>query len=173
MEDVQPKTGQFALKYGAILGAISVAFSFMLYTVDMHYQQDWKVGIINIVVMIVVIAIGITQFKKANSGFLKLGQALKVGVGTSLVSAIIGTIFGQILTNVIDPETMNKAIEFQKGQLAERGMNPQEIEAAMQMGEIFQNPAIQIATGIVGALFLGFIISLIVGLITKKDQPAY
>lgn len=171
MEVTSPKTSQFAIRYGLILGAISVIFGIMLYYMDMHYQQDWKVGVFSMIIMIAVIFWAMIEFRKANGGYMSLSQALKVGVGLSLISGIIGIVYQQILMHVIDPEFMQKSMDFQKMMMSDRGMDPAQIEAAIEMGKKFQGPFIQIAFGLIGSLFLGFIFSLISGLILKKTAP--
>ncbi len=40
MEQNKPKVGKFSLNYGLILGAISVVFGLMLYSMDAHANQD-------------------------------------------------------------------------------------------------------------------------------------
>ena len=117
MEENKPKTGKFALNFGLILGAVSVIFAFMLYTADMHYQGGISVMLISLVLSLAAVIIAMIQFKKANEGFMSFGQALKVGVGVCLIGGIIGIIFNQIMSNVIDPDMMAKAMEYQKNQL--------------------------------------------------------
>ncbi len=172
METISPKTSQFAIRYGLILGTISVIFGIILYSMDMHYQQDWKVGVVSMIIMIAVIFWGLSEYKKANRGFLSLSQALKIGVGISLISGIIGIVYQQLLMHVIDPEFMQKSMDFQKMMMQDRGMDPTQIDAAMEMGKKFQGPFIQVALGLIGSLFFGFVFSLITGLILKKSDPA-
>ena len=45
------------------------------------------------------------------------------------------------------------------------------IDTAREMSEKFSNPMISSAFQLIGALFIGFIISLIGGLIVKKSRP--
>ena len=171
MEENQPKTGKFALTYGLILGGISVIYAFMLYTMDMHYQGGAAVMLISIGLMIAAVIIGMMQFKKANNGFMSFGQALKVGVGICLISGIIGVIFNQILANVIDPEMMSKAIEYQRGQLMEgTALSPEQIDAQIEMGQKFSTPSMQVLFGLIFSVVLGFIVSLIPALVLKKQE---
>jgi uncharacterized membrane protein (DUF106 family) len=171
MEENQPKTGKFALNYGLILGAVSVIFAFMLYTLDMHYQGGAAVIGVSLLLSIVVIVIGMIQFKKANNGYMSFGQALKIGVGIGLVGAIIGVIFNQLLINFIDPETMTKAMEYQREQMMATGLTTSQVDAQMEMAKKFSTPTMQIAFGLVGSLFFSFILSLIPALILKKSAP--
>ena len=85
MEENQPKTGKFALNYGLLLGLVSIAFVFILYTMDMHYQGGFSVLIVSMVLSLAAIILGLMQFKKANNGFMSFGQALKIGVGICLI----------------------------------------------------------------------------------------
>ena len=81
MEENQPKTGKYSLNFGLILGLISVVFGVMLYTMDAHTSQDPANTVISIVIMVAVIIWGIISFRKANEGYLSLGQAMKLGTG--------------------------------------------------------------------------------------------
>ncbi len=74
MEENQPKTGKYAWTYGLILGLASLAFSFILYTMEMHYEQTAAVRIIGLVMIVAAIVLAVVQFKKANSGF-QIGRA--------------------------------------------------------------------------------------------------
>ena len=172
MEENQPKTGKLALTYGLILGGISVVFGLMLYSMDMHYQRDWTIQVVGIVITIVALALAINQFKKANNGFLTMRQALKVGVGTALIAAVIGILYQYILANFIDPEFMNKAIESQMSEaIASGSITSEQADQQMEMGKKFFWIGYPIY--LIFSVIIGFIISLILGLIMKKQKPAY
>lgn len=171
MEENKPKTGKYALNYGLLLGGAGVIFAFMLYTADMHYQGGIAVMLISLALTIAGIVLAMIQFRKANGGFMSFSQALKVGVGVSLVAGIIGIIFNQIMANVIDPDMMAKAMEMQRNQLMETtSMTPEQIDAQMEMGKKFSTPTMQIVFGLVFSLFIGFVVSLIAGLILKRQE---
>ncbi|MFS4468055.1 DUF4199 domain-containing protein [Maribacter sp. 2210JD10-5] len=171
MEENQPKTGKFALNYGLLLGGISIVFAFMLYTADMHYQGGIAVMLISIVLMLAAIILALIQFKKTNRGFMSFGQALKIGVGVCLIGGIIGITFNQLMANVIDPDMMTKAMEYQKNQLMETTtMTTEQIDAQMEMGQKFSTPSMQVIFGLIFSLLLGFILTLVPALILKKPE---
>ena len=171
MEETKPKTGKYALTYGLILGAISVVFILMLYSLDMHYQGGPMVMGISLIITIAMIVIGMMQFKKDNNGFMSFGEGLKIGVGIGLIAGIIGIIFNQILAGVIDPEMMNKAMEYQKGMLMETTkMTPEQIDAQMEMGKKFTTPSMQIIFGLIYSIVASLLLSLIPALILKKKE---
>jgi len=145
----------------------------MLYFLDMHYQQSQEAGIVGIIIMIAILIYAFIQFKKINEGYLSLSEALKIGLGISLVAALIGVVYTFILTEFLDPGMMDKALDFQIEKI--RMENPEitsdQIAGMREMQEKFSSPLIRSAFQIIGSLFIGFIISLIGGLIIKKSRP--
>lgn len=171
MEENLPKTGKFALTYGLILGGINLIFIIMLYSMDMHYQNEWPTMVIGITLMIAVIIVGMIQFKKANNGFMSFGQALKVGVGICLISGIIGIVVSQIMMNFIDPDMVAKATEFARNKmLEETALTVEQIDAQIEMGAKFQTPLMQVLFGLIINIVLGFVFSLIPALVLKKQE---
>jgi len=172
MEENQPKTGKFSLNYGLILGLISVAFSLMLYTMDAHTTRDTTTQVIGIAVMVAVVLWGIYNFRRANNGYLSLGEALKLGAGIALVSGIIAVIYTALLANVIDPEFATKVADIQKASDESAGTLSAEQIKQRYEGTInffwISYPMILIFN-----IIIGLLIGLVGGLIFKKQRPAY
>jgi hypothetical protein len=172
MEENQPKTGKYSLNFGLILGLISVVFGVMLYTMDAHTSQDPANTVISIVIMVAVIIWGIISFRKANEGYLALGQAMKLGTGIALVAAIIAVIYTMVLANVIDPEFPTKIAELTKAKAeAEGEMTPEQIQ--QQYDGTINYFWISYPFILIFNIIAGLIIGLIGGLILKKTKPAY
>ena len=173
MENQKITTAKTALNYGIILGGISLVYSLMLFFLDMHYQGDTTTSAIGYVIFIVIVFWGIRDFKKNNNGYISLSEALKTGVGTSLISAIILSIYTIILIIYLDPEFLDKSIEYQKQKLLQEDpeISIENVNKMFDMQKEFSGPFIISGFIIIFNLFFGFIISLIVGLILKKSQP--
>jgi hypothetical protein len=173
MENQKKSTVKFALNFGLILGVINVIYGLMLYALDMHYQNDTKTSLINYAFLIGIIVYGIMQFKKNNDGLMSLSEALKTGLGIALISSILVSIYVVILMQYIDPEFIDKTIEFQKQKMLQE--NPEisvdNVNKMYDAQKQFSGPFIISGFVIVFNLFFGFIISLIGGLILKKSQP--
>jgi len=173
MENQKKSTAKFALNFGLILGVINVIYGLMLYALDMHYQNDTKTSLINYAFLIGIIVYGIMQFKKNNDGLMSLSEALKTGLGIALISSILVSIYVVILMQYIDPEFIDKTIEFQKQKMLQE--NPEisvdNVNKMYDAQKQFSGPFIISGFVIVFNLFFGFIISLIGGLILKKSQP--
>ncbi len=172
MEEQQPKIGKFSLNYGLILGVVGVIFGIMLFTMDAHTSQDTSNTVISIVLMVAITFWGIFNFRKANGGFLKLGQGVKLGAGIAVVAAVISVIYTMIMANVLDPDFAVKIAENQKAaQEAAGQLSAEQIQQAYD-GTInffwITYPAILIFN-----VVFGLIVGLVGGLIFKKSKPEY
>lgn len=171
MSENQAKTGKWALTFGILLGVLNIAFGLILYSMDMHYQGGMPVIVVSILMSLALIIVGLIQFKKENNGYISFGQGLKVGVGICLIGGIIGLLFNQLMMGVIDPDTMAKAMEYQKQQLmATSKLTVEQIDAQMEMGKKFATPLMQLTLGTLFSIILGFFLSIIPALVLKKSE---
>lgn len=173
MDENQPKIGKFAWTFGLLLGVASVIFSLMLYFAELHYEQSWSVRLIGIALTIVAIVMAALQFRKANGGFLKISEALKLGAGIGLVGGIIALAFYWVLTNVIEPDFMEKATEIARVQAFKDNpkLTAEQWEQGMKMQEKIAWLVYPI--GIIINIVIGLIIGLFTGLVLKKEKDAY
>jgi len=161
------------INYALLLAGISIAFNLMLFFLDMHYQQSQASGIVGIVIMIGVLIYAFIQYRKTNEGYISISEALKIGLGISAIAALIGVVYTFILSEFLDPNLIQKTLDFQMDKM--RNENPEmtqdQLQTVREMQEKFSSPLVLSAFQIIGSLFIGFIISLIGGLIVKKSRP--
>lgn len=171
MEENKPTTGKYALNFGLLAGGVGVVFAVMLYTMDMHYERGWGVQGTQIAILAAGIIFGIIQFKKANLSFLTLSEALKLGAGIGLIAALLGIAYFLILSNVIEPDYMDKAFEIGKQQAMED--NPKITEEQMDQGIEMQKKFAWVSYPIIIIMniVIGLVVGLIGGLIMKKQNP--
>lgn len=161
------------MTYGSLFGLAGIAFNVILFSMDMHYEQGWDVRIIGILLMVAAIVWGTLEFKKANAGYLKIVDALKLGVGIGLIGAFFSLIWYALLTNVIEPDYMDKAMEIAKAKTFEE--NPDITEEQWAQGVEMQKSFAWVfyPIAIIINMLIGLVIGLITGLILKKQKPAY
>ena len=172
MEANPPKTGKFSLNYGLILGGLGVVFGLMLFLSDAHTSQSPINSVISIVMSVAVIFWGILNFRKANEGFLSIGQALKLGAGIALVAGIITVLWTILLSNVLDPDFPSKVMDARLAEVAqEANLTAEQLQQQKEMGLKFWwfgYPVILIFN-----IIIGLVIGLVGGLIFKKAKPEY
>src|SRR5690554_6208240 len=173
MEYQQASIKKIALNYGVLLALLSIVLQVISYVLDAHIDRPWWLSVLQLLISVGIVAMGLKVYRTENSGFLTLGQALKVGVAISLIAGIIAIIFNYIFMNYIDPDFVQKTLEFSKEQMIEQNpnMTQEQMDMAMDMSERFMSPLWMSAFALLGTLFFGFIISLIAGLIMKRNPP--
>lgn len=171
MENVQLKSGKYALKFGLIAGGISLIFSLMLFSQGLHYEQNTVATIVGISIIFAAAAFGINQYKKDNEGFLKLSQALKIATGIALIAGLIGLVYYALLSNdIIEAGYMEKAISIAKENAFEANpkMTQEQWDQGMEMQNKFKFLAYPFI--LIFNVIIGLIAGLLFGLIMKKDR---
>lgn len=173
--DTQAKPGKFILMYGGLLGLIGVAFQVMLFLQDAHItsSQNVAVTVISILIGLGMTAVGIFAFRKANGGYLKMGQSIWIGVGMALVSGLITILYTLLLTNVLDPDYISEATNFRLQEAIDKGqITPEIADQQRQMSNDWFYAFLIGGVAVVGSFF-GLLYGLIIGLFAKKAQPTY
>ena len=173
METKQASVKSVALNYGGLLGVVSILISVIAYVMNVHLERPWWLSVLSIAAMILFIVYGLKAFKMGNDGFLSLGEAIKVGLAISLIAGIISVLYNYIFMSFIEPEFVNQMMDMTQQKMMEDNPNmPQEqMDMAMSFTRKMMSPGIMFAIGIIFSLFLGFIISLISGVVMKENRP--
>ncbi|MBF8963154.1 DUF4199 domain-containing protein [Pontibacter sp. FD36] len=171
MTETQPSVSSVALKYGFIGALVSVVFTAVLLITGVNVS-GW-IGSLGYLILIAFMVIAMKEYKKQNYGYMSYGQGLGIGTLVSLAFGVLGGVFMFIYTSFVDPEYTSNMMDKQRIELEERGMSDEQIEQAIAMGESFSSPMMMIVWSIVGYLFIGFLISLIVAAVMKNKRPEF
>ncbi len=164
---------------GIFVGLVMIVYNLVAWFINAELLFNW--------VLALVVGIGLYVFfmwragnaaKIENGGYLTFKQSLKPTFLTYVIGSLIGVLFTYVLYNFIDP-TLNdmmleKAIEVAEKMVKMFGGNEEAVEqaiaeveekgASMTIGTIVQNY-------LVGLIFPGFVLALIVSAIVKKNPP--
>ena len=173
MENQKASIKKIALNYGIIWGLLTIVLSVISYVTDTYLERPWWLTVAGVAIMVGVIVYGLKAYKFENEGFLSVSESLKVGLAISLIAAIIGTIYNYIFMTVIEPEFVTQSLDLAREQMVSQNpdMTQEQMDMAMGISEKMMTPMIMSAMGIIFTLFLGFITSLIAGLVMKVKRP--
>lgn len=157
------------LQYGVIAGIIMIIYGMILQLTDMATNQG--LAFLNYLFLAVVIFLAHKKYKETGDGFLSYGQGLGIGFWVSLAGGILAMVFSYVYMKFIDSSMMDQAMEKARYDMEEQGMSDAQVDQAMSMTEKFMTPEMIFVFGILGVLFFGFILSLIISAITKKTDP--
>lgn len=160
-----------AMRYGGILGAVSVVMGLVMYLGGLTEPENAQsgaamgLGCLSGVITIVGLVLAIKKHRDQDlGGAISLGRAIGLGTATSLISGVIGALWGVILNNIIDPGMMERTREAMLD-----NAQPGQEEFTETMANIFTNPVVGPLVTLVGSVILGLVLSLIIGAIMKKD----
>ena len=173
MEENKISIRQYIINYGLLFGIVSIVFSLMLFFLDMHYQNNPFQLVISLIIWTTLIIIAFIAYKKDNEGFINLSECFKLGLGISLLGGLIGFLYFLILINFLDTEVLEKGFKYQSEimRMNNPELSQEMIDTAIEMQRKFSSPGIIFVFVMIFQLFIGFIISLIGGLIVKKSRP--
>ena len=172
MENQKSSSKQIMLNNGLMLGFVSILIAVANFAFGDIYEPHWSISVISIVASASIIVLGIKKIKDENGGFLALGQAIKIGLGIALISGLIYVVYQFVFTSYMEPDFYKNMAEVQEQLMIEKNpsMSDEQLEVSKEMMKKFMSPGVTAAMTIGFSLFLGFIISLIGGLIMKKSD---
>lgn len=177
-EKETPSLFQHALKWGLIVGGISIALSIVAYAVDYAMLANWKFGIFVFALFIGLAIYAGINYRGEIGGFLPYGKAFQHGFILMAVSGLISTIFTLILYTVIDPELPAKltevALENAQKMMESFGMPEDQMDKAMEDARTRTENQFSInglAMGYGIGLIIYAVLSLITAIFVKKNPP--
>ncbi|MCY4161057.1 MAG: DUF4199 domain-containing protein [Flavobacteriaceae bacterium] len=160
-----------SFRYGVILGGVGVVWALILFIMDMHDSEDWKLQIVTAIISISVIVFGLLEFRKLN-GSLSIRQSVKIAIIISLVNFVIYIIYYFILTNYMDPGMVQRQIDKVMNTYIEN--NPEtsdqilkQIRSGQEMG---RKPLIFVGAGLLMSVISGLIFGIILGLFLRRKE---
>ena len=169
MEEISSK--EYMINYGLTTSTVLISFALMLFFLDAHYEQDTFVQITNTLITFTGITLGCLAFKKANDNTIQVSSVRKIGTGISLVVAIVSVIYTLFLTNVMEPDYMDKVLEISYDQTMQdypEALNDMDLNTFIENSKpytVIMYPVILIST-----LLFGFIYSAILALFIKTKK---
>lgn len=164
-----PSVARVALKWGLITGVGSVIYALILHFAGQMGNQ-W-LGYLGFAILIIGLVLAIQDYRQQNGGFMTFGQGLGVGALTSAVTGVISAIW-QFIYGKLFPEATREVLQRQYDKAVDEGrMTVEQADQAIEMTNSMSGLLPVFA--VIGTLFIGFIISLIISAILKKDRPNF
>lgn len=170
METEKPAIKPIAYSYGLYLALVSIIVLVIMYVANI--EKSWALSIGSSIATILVLVYGIKAYKQKNHGFLSLGEAIKVGLAIAVIGGVIAGLYAYVHYAYIYPEFIEIAKDQAYLQITEQNpeMSAEQVAKTMEISSIFMNPTFFGLSNVIGSLIFGLIVSLIAGLIMKKED---
>jgi len=171
--------GKIALNNGLIAGLIGVALTLLASVTGFYDMADdftgessWNSTIVSAISFAILIYFIIKSMKEYKNyileGMMGYWDALKVGIFTGFISALVSAVFMLIYLGLIEPDLIEQVKETAVYDLEEQNLEGQEYETAKSMMTWFMNPIVFALTSLFSGTFLALIISLILAIFQKS-----
>ena len=158
-----------SIKWGLINALIGIGM-FVVFDF-MELPTDSPIRYISLLVVTILIVLAHKEFKEQGDGYMSYGQGFGIGAFFSLISSLITGVFTFLYVKYISPEYIQRALDEALVKMESMGRSDAEIEQGMKIAEMFSSPTAILIMGIVGGVFIGVVLSLIVSAITQKKRP--
>lgn len=164
---------KIALKYGFIYAAASIVMSLLMYVTGLNRSDStWLITLIGLSVPVVCVLLAVKEYKATvGGGYMKFSDIFKHGLVICLLGGIIYSAYSLLYLKYIDPTFMEYIQDKQVAKMQEMGMEDDQIEKALKGSASMQSPFWMFTFSLLGSLFAGSIISLIMAAILKKQNP--
>jgi hypothetical protein len=165
-------TARIALKWGLIYGIVSIIVNTVLLNTEL-----WKNFIIGILIMFIniflVLYLAMKDFKELNNGLLSFKEGLGLGTLTMFTGGLLSVAYDNFYRKFIDPTLLEQTIEMVTEKYESMGLPEDKIEEAVTKMQESANSGLNFLWGVLGLVFVGFICSLIMAAILKKEKPVF
>jgi len=165
-------TARIALKWGLIYGLLSIVVNTIIYTFNLMEQQ-WINLVFSFVLSFGILYLAFKEFRDLNGGFMKFGQGLGLGMLLFVTGGVLISVYDFVYKKLIDPSVVDKLLEITERQYEKAGMSPEMIEQALETAKPWMTGPLAPVIMIFSIAFIGFICSLIMAAIMKKNQPVF
>ncbi len=168
-ENTSLTTRSVGVKFGLYLGLISIVSFMIAMIAELDQQSGWN-NFISAIIFIAIIFFAHKAFKEGGNGFMSYGQGVGISFWVAAVGGVISSVFMFIYIKFIDDSMLQKIKDKSIYDMEERGMTDEQIDQAMGFASMFMSPTAMLIMGIVGSIFMGVLIGLIVTIFTQKKD---
>jgi Protein of unknown function (DUF4199) len=170
MEAQQPPSMfKVALKYGVIDGVLAVIVFLVVTMTGM--TQDWKVNVLNLILLVVLMVLAHREFKKPREGIMTYGQGVGIGTLLSVVASVLASVLVFLYVSFINTGYPAAALQAQRAAMEKRGMTGAQLDQALSITSAMLTPTGIVVTSLISGVIAGVIVALIVSIFTRDNDP--
>lgn len=159
------------MNWGAIMGFALIAYSVLLYLLDMNESQGAQY--LSYLLIAVIVFFASRAKREAQDGFLSYGEGVGTGVGVAFFGSILVAFYTYVFFSFIDPEMLQEILIRTENQMYGQGLPEDQVEMAMQYTRKFMKPGPMAAMVVVSYTVVGLLVSLITSAIVKKTDDSF
>lgn len=174
-QEIEQNNTQHAIKWGLILGLISVIITLLVYVIDIAIFAKPYFAFIYLVVYVGFVIYAGRDYRKESGGYLTYGKAFLHALVVFLLAGFIDRVFLYVLFNLIDPQAAETIVKITMDSTMELmesfGSGSPEMMDEMAEGVAEAYTLGGLAQGYLFSIIYYAIGAAIIGAINKKNEP--
>ena len=171
MEKSSSGKTQFVLIQGAILGGLNVALLAVLYMTGQLYSSGW--GSLAWLIYFAFIPWSVIKLRNFYlDGYITYGESLGHGMKISILSGVIIGFFNFLILKYDATLAQTLVAQLEETYLA-MGMSEAQVEEMGNLISMVTNPWVMLFSNMLGGVFYGFVVSLIISFITMRKRDPF
>ena len=163
------------VKNGLIFGVVSLIFSHVCYMINPKWLMT-GVAYLSIIITIYFMYRSAVEERRNNEGLLSFGDALKSTFLTYIIGTLISAVYIYLMFNVFDTSLNEvlREISLEQGEMVAKFLGAEDqldtLPDELDNQNIQMNFSMIFMQYLVGLIFPGFILALVISAVTKKEQ---
>jgi hypothetical protein len=158
-----------ALLYGSIIGVFTVFHAVIVSISGANFSTYNQIAGFVIPVAGLIFCLRAYRIEYLN-GYMNYGQSFKMGFVILVIAGLITLVYTYVYIQFINPDYFRDMAIVTEEKMIQRGMSDNQIEIAMEASSRVRNIKWTMIIGLLGVLFSGAIISLVVSAFMKKES---
>jgi hypothetical protein len=167
----QASSARTALKYGILTSVAVIVYTTILYVSGLSLNK-W-LPMLAYVILIIGIILAMKEFRDNNKGFMGYGEGLGLGSLMSGVLGFIASMFSMFYVKFIDTTITAQILDKARADMEAQGLDDTQIDHYMELSQKFSSPGIMFAGGVFVYILAGFIFSLIIAAVLRREKPVF
>jgi hypothetical protein len=164
-------TRSVGIRYGIIMGVISIAYFVILNTLGVDITQG-PASWFRYVYGAILIFLAHKYYKDNGTSYMSYGQGIGISFWMGLLASVISSVFTYIYVKFIDTAFIQQILDKTREGMEEKGnLTDAQIDQAMSMTAKFMTPESMVIFGLIFGIIGTIIIALIVTIFTQKKSP--
>ncbi len=163
------------VKYGLYIGILNFVWLLLEYISGLHGKYIEYHSIVTWFWIVIPIVGYILMYRKLKSldpdGYLKFSTTIKSGLVAAGITAIIAIPSQTLYFFVINPGWTDFMVEQARLKIMATTSDPGEIESAVLAAKSYFSYVSYLIQNVAGSLFIGFALSIFIGVFMKKEKP--
>lgn len=174
---MEPSPARVALKWGLMTALVEILMTSIRYALGYYFSFAFPA--LTLVILLVGLILAMRELREQNGGYMTYTEGLSLGVQMFAIIGLLDTTYTMVYTAFIDPDVVVKTLAQTRDFMEGFNVPDEQLEKYDEQMDALADQqkkgvsGISFITGILGWIFWGFLLSLLVSAFVsrKKTNP--